>query len=130
MMLFTQLINPERGASEVFTHPTSKILTSNTFAHHVPAKEPALSFEDDFWANHFEGLQARRLVDFLPASVQHLEVVGRLLEEDARSMFSGLLELKKERLPHLQRIHLARCGRLSPRTSEICTKAGIVFSCD
>lgn len=130
MMLFTQLINPERVASEVFTHPTSKILTSNTPAHHVPATEPALSFEDDFWANHFEGLQARRLIDFLPPSVQHLEVVGRLLEEDARSMFTGLLELKKERVPHLQRIHLVRCGRLSPRTSEICTKAGIIFSCD
>lgn len=130
MVLFTQLINPERDASEVFTYPTSKILTGNTSARRVPANQPRPSFEDSFWENHFEGLQARRLIDFLPSSVQHLEVVGRLLEEDARRMFSGLPELKKERVPHLQRIHLARCGRLSPRTSEICTKVGIIFSCD
>lgn len=135
MILFAKLINPERinpqrVTSEDYSHSTSKILTSNTSACRSPANQPRPSFEDNFWENHFEGLQVRRLIDFLPASVRRLEVIGRLSEEDARRMFSGLLELKKERVPHLQRIHLARSGRLSPRTSEICKKVGIMFSCD
>ena len=127
MMLFTPLITPEIFTGEDFSHLESEVLMGVCRAS-TNQRQP--SFEDNFWENHSEGLRIRRLVDLLPASVEKLEIIGRLFEGDVIEMFSGLLKLKRQRVPHLQRIHLTGNGQLSPSTREICPKVGITLSCD
>ena len=130
MILFTRRSNPEKATREDFSQLASKVLISSTWTRRAPTNEPQPSFEDDFWEQNFEGLEVRRLVDILPASVEHSEVIGRLIERDVERMFSGLLELKTQRVPRLQRIHLARNGRLSPSTRVLCAMVGMTLSCD
>ena len=46
-----------------------------------------------------EGDSPKKLIDELPASLEELELVEDICPEEARWMFAGVLETKRERLP-------------------------------
>lgn len=70
-------------------------------------------------------VEMQRLVDFLPASAQRLEVAGGLSIEDVAEMFADLVELKEERLPNLCEVNFTDNDPLDQETIAICRKAGL-----
>ena len=76
--------------------------------------------EDDQWV-------LKKLVDELPASLEELELVEEASPEEAQSMFAGMLEMKRERLPNLRYVVFEGRIPFDEGTIEAYERAGVML---
>ena len=73
-------------------------------------------------------IEMKRLVDFLPASIKIVKIIGFLSISELATMFAQLPELKETNYPNLHTIELPDCASLSPAIHAALTKIGVTIS--
>ncbi|MCJ1456895.1 hypothetical protein MMC28_007261 [Mycoblastus sanguinarius] len=72
--------------------------------------------------------ETRRLVDWLPASIEELELAGTIPLRYAVQMFGGMGTLKKAMLPKLGKITFEGRNPLDNATKAVCEDAGVALA--